>query len=126
MAASIAGPIAFKQAFDTFKASVSQIDARNFQSTTLRDVHLAAIDIEKVQRERQSVRNMKRIEPFLEGLGKYSKVIEVLCNGTPYLPWIWVSLSRKGLVYLHSSKLTSPTGPRKANAAGVFSGLIVK
>ncbi len=84
-------PVGFQQAFEKLKESVSPSDARNFQSTTLQDVWKAATEIEKSLRQRQSVRNMRRIAPFLKGLEKYSKTIEVLCNGTPYLPWIWVS-----------------------------------
>ncbi|KAK0110163.1 hypothetical protein ONS95_002814 [Cadophora gregata] len=32
---------------------------------------------------------MRRIEPFLRGLEKYSKVIEVICN---YLPYVWAPI----------------------------------
>ncbi|EUC41875.1 hypothetical protein COCMIDRAFT_57997, partial [Bipolaris oryzae ATCC 44560] len=32
---------------------------------------------------------MARLDPFLRGMEHYSKVVEVLCNGTPYLAWIW-------------------------------------
>jgi hypothetical protein len=88
---NMAALASFQTAFDKLRESVSQSDAQKFKSTTLQDVWNAAIEIEKTQRQRQSVRNMKRIEPFLKGLEKYSKTIEVLCNGTPFLPWIWVS-----------------------------------
>ncbi|KAL1798027.1 hypothetical protein ACET3X_004633 [Alternaria dauci] len=39
---------------------------------------------------------MKRLEPFLNGLEAYSKVIEVLCNGTPFLSWIWLATDHIG------------------------------
>ncbi|EMD70132.1 hypothetical protein COCSADRAFT_53821, partial [Bipolaris sorokiniana ND90Pr] len=29
------------------------------------------------------------VSPFLRGMEHYSKVVEMLCNGTPYLAWIW-------------------------------------
>ncbi|KAI8722914.1 NACHT domain-containing protein [Fusarium sp. LHS14.1] len=35
---------------------------------------------------------MRRLEPLFTGLGYYSKTIEVLCNGTPYMPWIWAPI----------------------------------
>lgn len=92
MAASAPAQTALAEAFDKLKSSVSAGDAVNFQSTSLQDVWKAARDIERLQQQRQSVRNLRRIEPLLNAIGKYSKVIEVLCNGTPYLPWIWVSL----------------------------------
>jgi hypothetical protein len=81
---------AIESAFLKLKQSVSNNDALVFQSTTLEDVWKAAEEIERVQRQRKSLRNLKRIEPLLGALEKYSKPVEILCNGTPYLPWIWV------------------------------------
>jgi hypothetical protein len=81
----------FKDAFSRFEETLSFDDKRDFDSTTLQDVRIAARDIEKQLAARQSLRNMRRLEPFLAGLEHYSKVVEVLCNGTPYLPYIWVS-----------------------------------
>lgn len=91
MAASAPATTTLAEAFDKLKSSVSDSDAVVFQSTLLQDVWKAARDIEHLQQRRRSVRNLRRIEPFLNAIGKYSKVLEVLCNGTPYLPWIWVS-----------------------------------
>jgi hypothetical protein len=80
-----------ESAFRRFEKSVTPEDARSFHSTELRDVRHAAINIEKWQRQRGSLRNMRRIEPFLKAIEKYAKAVEVLCNGTPFLPWVWVS-----------------------------------
>jgi hypothetical protein len=79
-----------ESAFLKLKQSVNSNDAVVFQSTTLEDVWKAAEEIERVQRQRKSLRNMKRIEPLLLALDKYSKPVDILCQGTPYLPWIWV------------------------------------
>lgn len=78
-------------AFEKFKRSISEEDADTFASTELRDVRAAAREIDNIQRKRESSQNMRRIDPFLRGIEKYSKVIEVLCNGTPFLPYVWVS-----------------------------------
>lgn len=83
----------FSDAFERLKLSVSTSDAEAFQKTSLQDVLDAAQAIETEQRERRSLRNLRRIEPFLSAIEKYSGVIEVLCQGTPYLPWIWVRFS---------------------------------
>lgn len=32
---------------------------------------------------------VQEVSPFLRGMEHYSKVVEMLCNGTPYLAWIW-------------------------------------
>lgn len=35
---------------------------------------------------------MRRLAPLFDGLGYYSKTIEVLCSGTPFLPWVWAPI----------------------------------
>ena len=83
-------PTTLIHAFERLSQSVDPSDRVDFQSTTLQDVRQAAQDIENIQRERRSAQNLRRIEPFLGAIEKYSKSIEIICNGTPYLPWIWV------------------------------------
>jgi hypothetical protein len=73
-----------------FKQSVSSSDARDFNNSKLEDVYKAARSIETQLAARGSLRNTRRLQPFFKGLEHYSKVMEVLCNGTPYLSWIWV------------------------------------
>lgn len=36
---------------------------------------------------------MRRLRPLFTALEHYSQVIGTLCNGTPYLPWIWAPIS---------------------------------
>ena len=91
MSPPVAAPNAIEAAFKRLEETVSHDDARDFHATELKDIHQAAIDIEKWQRERKSLRNMRRIEPLLTGIRQYAGVLETLCQGTPYLPWIWVS-----------------------------------
>jgi hypothetical protein len=81
-----------EEAFEKLRHSISEEDARTFAATELRDVWSAVREIENSQRKRQSVQNLGRIEPFLRGIEKYAKVIEVLCNGTPFMTYIWVCL----------------------------------
>lgn len=82
----------FGVAFQRLKNSVSKDDARNFTSTSMEDVWKAARQIERQLQHEGSLRGFHRIEPFLAGIEKYAGVIEVLCQGTPYLPYIWVGL----------------------------------
>ncbi|OCL07434.1 hypothetical protein AOQ84DRAFT_408982 [Glonium stellatum] len=87
--------LTFQDAFARFEQTVQKFsieDSHRFQSTSLEDVRSAAKEIERQLAARQCLRNMRRIQPFLDGLERYSKVIEVLCNGTPYLPWIWAPI----------------------------------
>jgi len=80
-----------EDAFRRLRDSVSPSDALSFQNTELKEVWDAAEEIQKHQQQRQSLKALSRLKPLLETLERYSRTIEVLCNGTPYLPWIWVS-----------------------------------
>jgi hypothetical protein len=80
-------------AFEDLKQTITPADSRNFGVTTLQDVQKAALDIEKELGTRKSLRNMRRLMPLFKGLEHYSKSIDVLCNGTPYLPWIWAPIT---------------------------------
>jgi hypothetical protein len=86
-------------AFEKLERSISEEDAHKFKSTELKDVWAAVREIDSKQRKRLSAQNLRRIEPLLRGIEKYTKVIEVLCNGTPYLPYVWVSTHLVNLMY---------------------------
>lgn len=80
------------QAFRSFRNAVSQDDARAFASSELKDVRDAALKVQRRLAAKQSSRNLRRLQPLLDGIAHYSGAGEVLCNGTPYLPWIWAPI----------------------------------
>ncbi|CAN9342142.1 unnamed protein product [Alternaria alternata] len=85
----------FQESFDSFEETInkySRTDDREFNETTLRDVRDAAKQVERQLAVRQCMRNMRRLEPLLDGLDAFSKVIEVLCNDTRLLSWIWAPI----------------------------------
>lgn len=79
-----------ENAFTKFETLIHSSDARFFKSTTLADVRDAARIIERDQAQRRCLRNLRRIEPLLQTLEKFGGAIETLCQGTPYLCYIWV------------------------------------
>ncbi|WAO86156.1 NACHT domain-containing protein [Fusarium falciforme] len=82
-----------KTAYDELERTITPGDKRNFGNTTLQHVRKTALDIENQLAARQSLRNMRRLMPLFRGLEHYSKVVDILCNGTPYLPWIWAPIT---------------------------------
>ncbi|OQU94466.1 NACHT domain-containing protein [Cladophialophora immunda] len=78
-----------REAFTKFEALVGANDARLFRATTLADVREAARIIERDQSQRRCMRNMRRIEPLFDALHLLGGAIETLCQGTPYLCFIW-------------------------------------
>ncbi|KAM0458645.1 hypothetical protein ACHAPV_006037 [Trichoderma viride] len=89
---SLPGRRIIREAFEGLQQTVSPLEAKDFQNTTLEDVRKAALDIENQLAARRTLRNMRRLMPLFQGLEHYSQSIEVLCNGTPYLPWIWAPI----------------------------------
>ena len=93
----MAHPVSQNPALDTIAVAFAALErrvhrqhVRSFQDTTLQDVWNAVGDVEKRLAAKAQSRGLRRLKPLLDGLEHYSKAIEVLCNGTPYLPWIWV------------------------------------
>lgn len=82
-----------KIAYDELDRTINPDDKRNFANISLQDVRDAALKIENQLAARQSLRNMRRLMPLFRGLEHYSKVVDVLCNGTPFLPWIWAPIT---------------------------------
>ncbi|OAL28588.1 hypothetical protein AYO22_02782 [Fonsecaea multimorphosa] len=81
-----------EEAFTKFEALVGANDARLFKATTLADVREAARIIERDQSQRRCLRNMRRIEPLFDALQLLGGAIETLCQGTPYLCFIWAPI----------------------------------
>ncbi|KAI0971987.1 hypothetical protein F4678DRAFT_65229 [Xylaria arbuscula] len=82
-----------KAAFESLSKTINPSDSRHFADTTLQDVRTSAIQLEERLAARKALRNMRRLDPLLKGLEHYSKVAEILCNGTPYLAWIWAPIT---------------------------------
>lgn len=76
-------------AFEELERTVTPADSKAIRSTTLEQTRIEALHIEKQLAARQALCNMRRLDPLLEGLKHYSHVVDILCNGTPFLPWIW-------------------------------------
>lgn len=81
-----------REAFEDLERALSTSDSVTLKDTMLEDVQKAAYLVEEELAAKKSLRHMKRLEPLFAGLRHYSKTIEVLCNGTPYLPWIWAPM----------------------------------
>ena len=81
-----------RHAFKKLEGALHSSDARLFKSKTLGDVRSAAKIIERDQEQRRCLRNLRRIKPSFQALCKFGKAIDVLCQGTPYLSFIWAPI----------------------------------
>ncbi|KAM6529652.1 hypothetical protein FALCPG4_007781, partial [Fusarium falciforme] len=82
-----------ERACDRFRREISSDDARLVETTaSLDDVKLAIRQVEQTLAARQQLRNVAQITPFVDAIERYSRALDVLANGTPYLPYIWAPL----------------------------------
>ena len=95
MSASLAVPGAFEIAIKDFLDSLvdgNQYDLSHFQS--IHDVYDETEKIQKEQGRRGALRNLQRIQPFLQRLSEYSGVVEVFVQVKPdVLALLWVCTS---------------------------------
>lgn len=80
-------------AFKELEGTITTDDSKDFSDSTLSRVREEALAIENRLAARRSLRNMRRLMPLFTALEHYSKAIDVLCNGTPYMPWIWAPIT---------------------------------
>ena len=92
-ASSAAARHTVSAAFKDLERTIIPADARSFANTTLQNVRDEVLKIENELASRLALRNMRRLAPLFQGLEHYEKVIGVLCNGTPFLPWLWAPIS---------------------------------
>lgn len=97
--ASLQAQRMMREAFMELERIITISDRAQLKNLSLEDVQQAALQIEKQLAASQSLRNMRRLAPLFTGLGHYSQAIEVLCNGTPYLPWLWAPIKLVLKVY---------------------------
>lgn len=79
-----------QRALDDLSRTLKPEDARFFRETALGDLWKEMRAIEHEQGQRLDMRFMRRLEPFLETMESYSKVIEVFCQGFSPMAFVWV------------------------------------
>jgi hypothetical protein len=86
-------PTAIERALSRFNDTHAKKEDIFSQSTTVVEIWTLAKALEEEQGGRMSLRNMRRIEPFITGVLQYAKVIEVFVQVKPeILGLIWVRL----------------------------------
>ncbi|KAK7949549.1 hypothetical protein PG988_016188 [Apiospora saccharicola] len=80
-------------AFHKLEGTIAAGDARGFERMTIAEVRSAVLKIEAQLAARQKLRNLRRLLPLFQGMEHYAKVVDVLCNGTPFLPWVWAPIT---------------------------------
>lgn len=88
-----ASATAFERVLNNFKKDLRKKDRDNFQMTSLESLKQAIGEIQKKQQTERRMQNMTRLKQFIEAMDEYGKVVEVFCNSSQFVPFIWVSLN---------------------------------
>ena len=81
---------AFERVLQHFKNNLTPDEVKDFQFTKLHDLHVEIEIIQQNHASARKLRNMKRLEKFLEAMEQYGKIVEIFLNCTPILAYVWV------------------------------------
>ena len=80
----------FESILEDFKSGLKKRDQENFRLTTLEDLEQTIADIQAEQHGERRLQNLNRLKPFLECLNQYGNVVDIFCNSSQFLPFVWV------------------------------------
>lgn len=85
----------FLAVLDNFKmtARLTKTEEAEFQMTSLEGLQDCIRAIQQDQEKKKRMMYMKRLDPFLQTMEQYGKVIDVFVNSSELLAFIWVSVS---------------------------------
>lgn len=91
-------PASFTRGLADFHKRLSVEQIEEFQFATFESLQEVIQKIQKEQAQTQSLRNLNKIRPFVDGLVQYSKIIELFINMQPLLAAIWVSFIKLNIL----------------------------
>lgn len=82
---------AFRKALDDFQSDLVHGDRDEFKYTTLEDLQRSILEIQEKHASDRKMKNMARLNSFLEAMQQYGRVIEVFLNTSAFIAFVWVS-----------------------------------
>lgn len=80
-----------ERACQRFRDELTSNEDHEIRATSWQDVQHAVVDIERQLAARQCLRNLERLSPYLKAVEDYGTVVEVFCNSSTFVPYVWVS-----------------------------------
>lgn len=85
----------FETALATFVGSLSVAEKEKFAFSSISEVYQEIDNLQKSQEQRGLLRNLRRVHSFVDGINRYSQIIEQFVSVKPsLLAFIWVGLER--------------------------------
>ncbi len=84
---------AVRAALNSFESTQTPADLADMKICSLDDVHDAMRKIQKKQAAEKKLRNLNRMQVFLEGMEQYEELVKVFLNVPVMVAFIWVRLA---------------------------------
>ena len=88
----------FERALAEFKMGLKKRDQENFKKTTLVGLKQCIGDLQERQHTSRRLQGLNRIQPFLEAMDQFGKVVTIFCNSNDFVAFIWVSGHKRSAV----------------------------
>ncbi|OQD95723.1 hypothetical protein PENSOL_c019G09356 [Penicillium solitum] len=79
----------FERSLEAFKKDLNKKDRDNFKFSTLEDLEQCLTQLQAKHRSQRRMQNLNRLKPFLEAMNQFGKVVEVFCNSSEIVPFLW-------------------------------------
>ncbi|KAJ5426653.1 hypothetical protein N7465_001723 [Penicillium sp. CMV-2018d] len=79
----------FERSLEAFKKDLNKKDRDNFKFSTLEDLEQCLTQLQVKHRSQRRMQNLNRLKPFLEAMNQFGKVVEVFCNSSEIVPFLW-------------------------------------
>jgi hypothetical protein len=80
---------AFKKALESFRKRLSSEELSQFTNTTYDQLLHELGQLQEKQERNKEMMNLRRLEPFLEGMLYLGRTIEVFLNASDVLCFVW-------------------------------------
>ncbi|KAL8950879.1 MAG: hypothetical protein Q9222_003113 [Ikaeria aurantiellina] len=81
--------LTFQRAIEKFTKTLTAKQKADFGPCKLEDVYETVEKIQKRRGSERTLRNMARLQSFLEAMDQYRRVVEAFLNCTPFLGYVW-------------------------------------
>lgn len=79
----------FERSLEAFKKDLNKKDRDSFKFSTLEDLEQCLTQLQVKHRSQRRMQNLNRLKPFLEAMNQFGKVVEVFCNSSQIVPFLW-------------------------------------
>ncbi|KAF1995032.1 hypothetical protein P154DRAFT_548731 [Amniculicola lignicola CBS 123094] len=82
---------AFERALNNFKQSLKPKYQTSFQHATVDSLKQCIGNIQNIQHASRRMQNLTRLQPFIEAMEQYGKVITIFANTNAIIAYVWVA-----------------------------------